>query len=82
MLAELRGWEVQDDLHLLKSYRFDDFKSAMALANKIADLAEKEGHHPDLLVRWGELKIELWTHAVGGLTESDFILASKIDLID
>lgn len=81
MLAELSGWQVKDDNRLLKSYKFSDFKSAMELANQIGDLAEQEGHHPDLLVRWGELGIELWTHAVGGLTESDFILAAKIDCI-
>lgn len=81
MLEELDGWEVKDDNRLLKSYKFDDFKSSLALANRVGEIAEKEGHHPDLLVRWGELKIELWTHAVGGLTESDFILAAKIDKI-
>ena len=79
MLAELKGWEVQDDNRLLKSYKFDNFQKSLDLANKIGEIAEKEGHHPDLLVRWGELKIDLWTHAVGGLTESDFILAAKID---
>lgn len=78
LLAELQGWQIEGG-RLTKSYKFNNFASAMALANKIADLAEKQGHHPDLLVRWGELSIELWTHAIDGLSESDFILAAKID---
>jgi 4a-hydroxytetrahydrobiopterin dehydratase len=77
-LAELEGWQVQGG-HLVKSYKFKDFAAAMKLANKIADLAEDQGHHPDLLVRWGELRVELWTHAIDGLSESDFVLAAKID---
>lgn len=81
LLKELIGWEVKDDKRLLKSFKFKDFKSSLDLANKIGELAESENHHPDLLVRWGELGIELWTHAIGGLTESDFILAAKIDKI-
>ncbi|MDZ4832929.1 MAG: 4a-hydroxytetrahydrobiopterin dehydratase [Candidatus Melainabacteria bacterium] len=81
LLEELSDWEVKDDSRLLKSYKFNDFKSALKLANRIGEIAEQEGHHPDLLVRWGELKIELWTHKINGLTESDFILAAKIDKI-
>lgn len=81
LFKELKGWEVKDDSRLLKSYKFKDFKSSLDLAIKIGELAESENHHPDLLVRWGELGIELWTHAIGGLTESDFILAAKIDQI-
>ncbi len=79
LFRELRNWVCNEDRRLVKSYKFDDFKSAMELANKIAIIAESEGHHPDLLVRWGELRIDLWTHKVDGLTESDFILAAKID---
>ncbi len=81
LLKELKGWEIKNDERLLKSYKFNDFKGSLKLANEIGELAECENHHPDLLVRWGELGIELWTHAVGGLTESDFILAAKIDKI-
>ncbi len=79
LFKELRNWTCGEDRRLVKSYKFDDFKGAMELANKIAVIAESEGHHPDLLVRWGELRIDLWTHKVDGLTESDFILAAKID---
>lgn len=81
LLAELDAWQVVNGHHLLKSYKFKNFADAMDLANKIAVLAEEQGHHPDLLVRWGELRIELWTHAIDGLTESDFILAAKLDRI-
>jgi 4a-hydroxytetrahydrobiopterin dehydratase len=81
MFKELKGWRIQNDERLLKSFKFTDFKSSLELANEIGELAERENHHPDLHVRWGELGIELWTHAVGGLTESDFILAAKIDKI-
>jgi 4a-hydroxytetrahydrobiopterin dehydratase len=79
MLEEIPGWNVIDDRKLSKSYRFANFASAMKLANQIAELAECEGHHPDLLVRWGELMVCLWTHKIDGLSESDFILAAKID---
>lgn len=82
MFAELQGWSVVDDHHLLKSVKTKNFKQALKLANKIGELAEEEGHHPDLLVRWGELKIELWTHKVNGLTEADFVLAAKIDQLN
>jgi 4a-hydroxytetrahydrobiopterin dehydratase len=77
--SELKGWTVKDNKRLLKTFQFNDFMAAMKLADKIAVLAEEQGHHPDLLVRWGELKIELWTHKIDALTESDFILAAKID---
>lgn len=79
LLSELEGWEVKNDKRLEKSFKVEDFAQAMKLANAVAEIAEQEGHHPDLLVRWGELKIELWTHKIDGLTESDFILAAKID---
>ena len=79
MLAELDNWTVVDDRKLVKSFRFDNFVKPMELANKIAAIAEEQGHHPDLMVRWGELQVDLWTHKIDGLSESDFILAAKID---
>jgi 4a-hydroxytetrahydrobiopterin dehydratase len=79
LLSQLQGWEVKDDKHLLKTIKVKDFLESLKLANKIGAIAEEQGHHPDLLVRWGELKIDLWTHKIDGLTESDFILAAKID---
>jgi 4a-hydroxytetrahydrobiopterin dehydratase len=79
LLQELDDWTVENDKKLVRSFQFDNFAKPMELAKKIADIAEHEQHHPDLLVRWGELKVELWTHKIDGLTESDFILAAKID---
>lgn len=81
LLAQLQGWSVIDKHHLQKSFKTKNFQEALDLANQIGALAEEEGHHPDLLVRWGELKIEMWTHKVDGLTEADFVLAAKIDRI-
>lgn len=81
MFEELNGWTVVNQHHLLKSYKTKNFKEALALANTIGALAEEERHHPDLLVRWGELKIEIWTHKVDGLTEADFVFAAKVDRI-
>jgi 4a-hydroxytetrahydrobiopterin dehydratase len=79
LLKELNNWTVENDKKLIRSFKFDNFAKPMRLAKKIAEIAEHEQHHPDLLVRWGELKVDLWTHKIDGLTESDFILAAKID---
>lgn len=73
------GWEVHDTKMIVKTFSFLDFKQTMAFVNKVADLAEEEGHHPDMHVSWGRAVIELSTHAVKGLSENDFILAAKID---
>ncbi|MFA7336555.1 MAG: 4a-hydroxytetrahydrobiopterin dehydratase [Candidatus Obscuribacterales bacterium] len=80
LLAELEGWKIVDGL-LTKSYKFRDFRGALELANLIGDLADKVDHHPDLHVYWGVLKVDIFTHAIKGLTESDFVLAAKIDLL-
>lgn len=84
LLESLEGWEIeQSGKHdqLVKTYRFPDFVQAVAFVNRIAPIAEDEGHHPDLFVAWGRVRVQLWTHAAGGLTENDFVLAAKIDLI-
>jgi 4a-hydroxytetrahydrobiopterin dehydratase len=73
------GWEVHDGKMIVKTFSFSDFKHTMAFVNKVADLAEEEGHHPDMIVSYGKTIIELSTHAVKGLSENDFILAAKID---
>lgn len=73
------GWKVVDEHHLEKEIRFPDFRSALDFTVKVGELAESEGHHPDLHLSWGRLGIEIWTHKIDGLTESDFILAAKID---
>lgn len=79
MSASLPGWKVVDEHHLEKEWRFSDFRSALAFTNQVGELAEAQGHHPDILLRWGAVKITVWTHKVSGLTESDFVLAAKID---
>lgn len=82
LLKELGGgWEARDEKIIVKAFLFPDFKRTIAFINKVADLAEKEGHHPDMRVSWGKAVIELSTHAVKGLSENDFILAAKIDKI-
>jgi 4a-hydroxytetrahydrobiopterin dehydratase len=79
LLHELNGWDIDAQKRLHKSVKLKDFKQSLSLANSIGEIAEEEGHHPDLTVRWAELVITIWTHAVNGLTENDFILAAKID---
>lgn len=80
LMQELNDWSLIDEAHLLaKSFRFKDFVKTMEFVNKIAAIAEEEGHHPDLTVTYGAVTVELMTHAIGGLSENDFILAAKID---
>ena len=80
LLAELGGgWTVIDAHHLEKAYTFPDFVSALAFTNAVGAIAEEQGHHPDILLAWGRVKLTIWTHAIDGLTESDFILAAKAD---
>ena len=80
LLKELGGdWAVVDGHHLEKTYRFKNFRDAMAFAVKCGMVAEVEAHHPDLYVAWGKVKAIIWTHKIDGLTESDFVLAAKLD---
>ncbi len=72
-------WQVVGGHHLAKEFRFPDFRSALAFTDRIGELAEQQGHHPDLHLGWGRVRAEIWTHAIDGLTESDFVLAAKID---
>jgi 4a-hydroxytetrahydrobiopterin dehydratase len=65
--------------HIAKSFKFPDFRGALKFVNRIGELAEEQGHHPDIFLAWGKVEITTWTHKINGLTESDFILASKID---
>ncbi len=80
-LAQLQGWEIREQKKLVKSYRFPNFVTAVDFVNAITPVAEAEGHHPDLVVAWGKVGVELWTHAIGGLTDNDFIMAAKIDAL-
>lgn len=81
LLAQLRGWEVVDGHHLSKTYVFSDFVSGLAFVNRVAEVAERNGHHPDLTLSWGKVKIDVFTHKIDGLTESDFVLAAKCDQV-
>ena len=78
MKAQLPDWQVVDDHHLVRTFTFPDFKTALEFVNRAGAIAEEEGHHPDLLLSWGKVEVKIWTHKVDGLTESDFILAAKI----
>jgi 4a-hydroxytetrahydrobiopterin dehydratase len=73
------GWKVVNEHHITRSFAFPDFKTALAFVNQVGEIAESQGHHPDILLRWGNAEVTTWTHAIDGLTESDFILAAKID---
>jgi 4a-hydroxytetrahydrobiopterin dehydratase len=81
LLAELgpNDWRVVDGHHLEKEYRFHDFVSALAFVNRVGEEAERQGHHPDLHLAWGKVGVTIWTHKIDGLTESDFVLAAKLD---
>lgn len=79
LLSELDGWVVEDGHHLGKSWDFPDFATALEFVNRVGAVAEDNGHHPDVFLSWGNVRIELFTHKIDGLSESDFILAAKID---
>lgn len=79
LLAQLDRWEVVNEHHLRKEFKFDDFKATQLFVNRVGELAEEQWHHPDICYGWGRAEITIWTHKIDGLTESDFILAAKID---
>jgi 4a-hydroxytetrahydrobiopterin dehydratase len=77
---QLKGdWRVVNEHHLEKEFKFKDFREALAFTNKVGELAEAQGHHPDIYLAWGKVKMTIWTHKVDGITESDFVLAAKAD---
>lgn len=78
LLKQVSGWSVENG-HLYKKFKFKDFVEAMKFLNSAAGIAEQEGHHPDFCVHYNKVEIEIWTHAINGLSENDFILAAKID---
>jgi len=80
LLLELdEGWALNPDGHLQRTYSFSNFLDAIAFANRVGDIAEEQNHHPDLHVAWGKCTVEIWTHKIQGLTESDFYFAAKAD---
>lgn len=78
-LPEINNWEVLEDKKIAKEFKFKNFKETMEFVNNVAQIAEEEGHHPDIAIHYNKVEIILWTHAIHGLSENDFILAAKID---
>ncbi|HEX8292690.1 MAG TPA: 4a-hydroxytetrahydrobiopterin dehydratase [Pyrinomonadaceae bacterium] len=79
LLSQLEGWRVSEGHHLSKEYEFENFADALAFVNRAGEVAEAEGHHPDVEFGWGYVRLKIYTHAIDGLSESDFILAARID---
>jgi 4a-hydroxytetrahydrobiopterin dehydratase len=83
-IAELReqldpSWKVVDEHRLERDFELDDFRQALALTNEVGELAEDQGHHPEIRLGWGKVGLSVWTHKIDGLTESDFVFAAKVD---
>ena len=79
LMGQVQGWEVVNDHHLRKEFKFEDFKETLGFVNRVGEVAEAQWHHPDINFGWGRAEVTIWTHKINGLTESDFILAAKID---
>jgi len=76
---QVEGWNLIGEHHIAKTFKFPDFRKALEFVNRVGELAEEQGHHPDIYLAWGKVEVTTWTHKINGLTESDFILAAKID---
>jgi 4a-hydroxytetrahydrobiopterin dehydratase len=76
---QLPDWKIIEEHHIAKTFAFPDFKAGLAFVNQVGALAEEQGHHPDLCLKWGKVGVEIYTHKIRGLTESDFVMAAKID---
>lgn len=81
LFAQLDAWVLNAKGHLEKSYAFKDFRGGFDFIKRVGDMAEEQGHHPDIFLAWGKVTLEVWTHKISGLTESDFIFAAKSDLL-
>lgn len=79
LISQLSQWEVIAEHHLRKEFKFANFRASLDFVNRVGELAEQQGHHPDICFGWGKAEITIWTHKIDGLTESDFVLAAKID---
>ena len=77
--GEVIDWQVVEEHHLVKTFRFKDFKTALDFVNQVGELSEREWHHPDLVLAWGKVNVKIYTHKIDGLSQNDFILAAKID---
>ncbi len=76
---QVDGWSLIEEHHITKTFKFPNFRKALEFVNRVGELAEEQAHHPDIFLAWGKVEITTWTHKINGLTESDFILAAKID---
>jgi 4a-hydroxytetrahydrobiopterin dehydratase len=74
-----QGWQIADGHHLEKTFKFKDFREALDFTNKIGEVAEEIGHHPDIYLTWGKVRVSIFTHSANALTENDFILAAKME---
>jgi 4a-hydroxytetrahydrobiopterin dehydratase len=82
LLAQLEpGWTSSENRRLHKAYKFRDFAEALAFTDRVGAIAEEQQHHPDIYLAWGKVRIEIWTHKIDGLTESDFVFAAKCDRV-
>ena len=81
LASQVKQWNVVNDHHVEREFRFADFNGALDFVNKVGTIAEEQSHHPDIYLAWGKARVTIWTHKIDGLTESDFILAAKIDQI-
>jgi 4a-hydroxytetrahydrobiopterin dehydratase len=79
LIGQVPGWEIVDEHHLRKEFRVENFRDALDLVNRVGKLAEEQAHHPDIAFGWGRVEVVIYTHKIDGLTESDFILAAKVD---
>ena len=79
LVGEIPAWSIIDGHHLDRTYTFSNFREALDFTNQVGELAEEQGHHPDLYLAWGKVGVQLWTHKIDGLTESDFVMAAKIE---
>lgn len=79
LLQEVDAWEAVEEHHLVRSFRFKNFKTALDFVNQVGELSEREWHHPDLALAWGRVDVKTYTHKIDGLSDNDFILAAKID---
>ncbi len=79
LVAQISNWEVIEDHHIQKTFKSENFRSALDFVNQVGGIAEEQGHHPDLYLAWGKVQVKIWTHKINGLSESDFILAAKTD---
>ena len=82
LLRNVPQWTAHNEHHLRREFRFPDFQQALDFVNRVGAVAEEQGHHPDMLLSWGKVEVTLWTHKIDGLTESDFIMAAKIDRLN